>query len=64
MAAAEGIQLREIFPSSFHQKSNKQSARMTSVEKKRHRENRDKVRAKQLKLDHFMLQAGALFVLK
>jgi len=65
MLAADGIKLKDSFTGDNRPKLHKsQPPRENAMEMKHIREKRDKSRAKQLKMDHFMTQGGALFVLK
>ncbi|CAL8125089.1 unnamed protein product [Orchesella dallaii] len=66
MSVAEGIQLREQFKSVFKPHMRKvrgAGGRDNTVELRKARQKHERVRQKMRKLDHFMNQAGALFVL-
>lgn len=67
MAVAEGIHLREQFKSVFRphmRKGRGQLSKYQVLEIRKAREKHERVRQRMNKYDHFMTQAGALFVLK
>lgn len=69
MVVAEGIHLREQFKSVFRPHMRKAAGRHIhtkehATELRKAREKHERVKQKMAKFDHFMQQAGALFVLK
>ncbi|ODM97157.1 hypothetical protein Ocin01_09527 [Orchesella cincta] len=66
MSVAEGIQLREQFKSVFKPHMRKvrgMGGKDNTVELRKARQKHERVRQKMRKLDHYLNQAGALFVL-